>query len=113
MCTKLGYTISGGYDVLSKSASEFGLYSIIAYSDFAKTDGSEYKKLGMTFLRNTPPQEIWSKENKHITANLLRVRGYDQLFGTSYGRNASNEQLMIANDWLPVFDCGQRVFEFK
>ena len=69
--------------------------------------------MGMTHVRDTQPQMIWSKENKKVTSNLLRARGYDQLFGTNYGKGTSNEVLMIENGWLPVFDCGQRVYEYK
>ena len=58
------------------------------------------------------PQTIWNKPNskEHITDNLLRQRGFDQLFGTSYGKNTDNRSLMLKHGWLPVCDCGQKVF---
>ena len=34
-------------------------------------------------------------------------------FGTNYGKGTSNEQLMLDNGWLPVYDCGQAVYEFR
>ena len=34
-------------------------------------------------------------------------RGYDQLFGASYGKGTSNKDLMIQNGWREVYDCGQ------
>ena len=61
----------------------------------------------------TPPQEVWSKGKEYITANLLRARGYDQLFGTQYGKGSSNEELMLKSGWLPVYDCGQYVYVFE
>ena len=67
----------------------------------------------MHLLRTTPPQEVWSRGVEKITANLLRQRGYDQLFGTSYGKGTNNELLMLQNGWLPVYDCGQAVFEYR
>ena len=67
----------------------------------------------MTLVRTTPPQEIWSKGKNKITANLLRQRGYDQLFRTNFGKGASNDELMIEHGWLPVYDCGQLVYEFR
>ena len=67
----------------------------------------------MTLVRTTPPLEVWSKRKNKITANLLRQRGYDQLFGTNFGKGVSNDELMIEYGWLPVYDCGQRVYEFK
>ena len=114
LCTKPGYTVVGGASKLfSYATNEFGLHNIISYCDLSKFTGDVYEKIGMNLLRKTPPQEIWSKGNKKITANLLRQRGYDQLFGTHYGKGVSNEQLMLEHGWLPVYDCGQKVFEYK
>lgn len=114
LCTKPGYTVVGGASKLFKFATQdYGLHDIISYCDRSKFNGEVYEKLGMKFLRCTSPQEVWSKGNKKVTANLLRQRGYDQLFGTNYGKGSSNEQLMLDNGWLPVYDCGQNVYEFK
>ena len=114
LCTRPGYTVVGGASRLfSYATSEFGLTNIISYCDRSKFSGDVYEKIGMKFLRYTPPQEIWSKGNKKVTANLLRQRGYDQLFGTHYGKGTSNEQLMLDSGWLPVYDCGQAVYEFR
>ena len=113
LCTKSGYTVVGGASRLFKFATEYyGLDDIISYCDLSKFDGSVYEKIGMKKIRTTPPQEVWSRENNKITANLLRARGYDQLFKTNYGKGTSNEQLMFENGWLPVYDCGQAVYEY-
>ena len=114
LCTKSGYRVLGGASKLFKFATQYYcLDDIISYCDLSKFDGSVYEKLEMTKIRTTPPQEVWSKSNRKITANLLRSRGYDQLFRTTYGKGASNQQLMIENGWLPVYDCGQAVYEYK
>lgn len=63
--------------------------------------------------RNTAPTKVWSKWDSKITDSLLRQRGYDQLFGTDYGKGTSNEALMLEHGWLPVYDCGQAVYEWK
>ena len=55
---------------------------------------------------------VWSRENKHVTSNLLRQRGYDQLFNTNYVKGTDNEILMLLNGWVPVCDCGQDVYEY-
>ena len=114
LCTVPGYTVVGGANRLFKFATEnYGLNNIISYCDKSKFNGQVYKEIGMNLVRETPPQEVWSKGNKKITANLLRQRGYDQLFHTNYGKGTSNEQLMLENGWLPVYDCGQCVYEFN
>lgn len=112
LCSKSGVTVVGGASKLFSFAKRaYTLGTIISYCDLSKFTGDVYEKLGMTLIRTTPPQEIWSKGDKRITANLLRQRGYDQLFGTNYGKGADNNQLMIENGWLPVYDCGQAVYE--
>lgn len=114
LCTKPGYTVVGGASRLfSYATNEYGLSNIISYCDRSKFVGTVYEKMGMTLKRITPPQEVWSKGNEKITANLLRARGYDQLFGTNFGKGTSNEELMLSAGYLPVYDCGQRVYVFE
>lgn len=114
LCTKQRLQVVGGASKLFKFAMEYiDPDSVISYCDISKFSGDVYEKLGMNLIRTTPPQEIWSKGKEYVTANLLRQRGYDQLFKTDYGKGVSNEQLMLDNGWLPVFDCGQQVWEYK
>lgn len=114
LCSKPGTIVVGGASKLFNYAtSVYELSSIISYCDRSKFTGDVYEKIGMKFKRITPPQEVWSKSTQHMTANLLRARGYDQLFGTDYGKGTSNEELMLENGWLPVYDCGQRVYVFN
>lgn len=113
LCTKSGLHISGGPSKLFKYFIEnYDPNSIISYCDRAKFEGKVYKKIGMSLVESTSPQEIWSKGSENITANLLRQRGYDQLFNANYGKGTSNEKLMLDHGWLPVYDCGQSVYEW-
>lgn len=106
-------SVVGGASKLFKFfLKEFEPESIISYCDLAKFSGNLYKKLGMNFVKNAEPARVWSKDNKKITDNLLRQRGYDQLFKTNYGKGTSNEELMIQNGWRSVYDCGQSVWEW-
>lgn len=114
LCTRAGYIVVGGANKLFKYATQdYGLDNIISYCDLSKFNGDVYTRLGMKLIRTTQPQEVWSRENEKVTANLLRQRGYDQLFKTNYGKGTSNEELMLRNGWLPIFDCGQAVYEYK
>ena len=47
------------------------------------------------------------KTKVHVTNNLLNQRGFDQLFGTDYGKGTSNEELMFKNGFIEIFDAGQ------
>lgn len=113
LCTKPGIAVVGGSSKLfSFATKKLEVENIISYCDLAKFNGDVYEKIGMKFSHYTEPQEIWSKNDQKITANLLRQRGYDQLFNASYGKGTSNNDLMLANGWLPVYDCGQAVYSF-
>lgn len=115
LCTKRELVIQGGANKLFKYAIQQNPFwiSIISYCDLAKFSGQVYDKLGMRKIRTTAPQAIWSKGCDKVTSTLLRQRGYDQLFNTNYGKGTSNEQLMLDNGWLPVYDCGQAVYEWR
>ena len=114
LCTKSGYIVPGGASKLFKYFVEKeNPKSVISYCDRSKFSGSVYEKIGMSHIRDTEPNKVWSKGKVRITDNLLRQRGFDQLFNTNFGKGTSNEQLMIEHGWLPVYDCGQRVYEWR
>lgn len=114
LCTSPKYHVVGGAEKLFKHFTKLHPNeSIISYCDLSKFTGEVYKRLGMKLDHISPPAKNWSKDNKRITDNLLRQRGYDQLFKTNYGKGTSNEQLMLENGWLPVYDCGQAVFIYN
>ena len=114
LCTKAGIRVVGGSSKLFKRFVEmYDPGSIISYCDLSKFRGVTYSKLGFDLDHNSEPSKVWSKGKHKITDNLLRQRGYDQLFGTNYGKGTSNEQLMIEHGWLPVYDCGQAVYVWR
>ena len=113
LCTAPEYLVIGGAEKLFKYAVDtYDMKSVISYCDASKFTGDVYTRLGMKQIRHTPPQKVWSKSTNKITSALLRQRGYDQLFKTNYGKGTDNEQLMIENGWLSIYDCGQYVFEW-
>lgn len=114
LCTRSDHRIVGGASKLWKRfVDECNPESVISYCDYSKFNGSVYYELGMELDHATEPSKIWSKSNVKITDNLLRQRGYDQLFGANYGKGTDNEKLMLEHSWLPVYDCGQLVFTKK
>lgn len=111
LCTRFDYSVVGGASKLFKQfKQEYSTASVISYCDLAKFTGHVYEMIGMKLAYVTEPNKIWSKADKYVTQNLLNQRGYDQLFNTNYGHGTSNEQLMLDNGWLPVYDCGQAVY---
>lgn len=114
LCSNSSYAVVGGAEKLWKYfIQNYSPKSVISYCDLSKFTGDIYERLGMHLMHVSDPAEVWSKGSEAVTSNLLRQRGYDQLFGTSYGKGSSNEELMLENGWLPVFDCGQSVYEWR
>lgn len=113
LCTKAGCRLVGGaerlFSYFKKTCSP---KSVISYCDNSKFTGDVYYKLGFTLKSYGQPSKHWYnlKTGQHITDNLLRQRGYDQLFGTNYGKGTSNEQLMLEHDFVEIYDCGQSTF---
>ena len=87
--------------------------SIISYCDRSKFSGEVYKRLGFKDVKYSYPNIVWSKGRAKITNNLLLSRGFDQLFKVSSDETLSNKDLMISDGWIPVYDCGQSVFEWR
>lgn len=113
LCTKSGYKVVGGAERLFKHfKTQHNPKSIISYCDNSKFTGDVYYRLSFTLKSYGRPSKHWYnlKTGQHITDNLLRQRGYDQLFGTDYGKGTSNEQLMLEHDFVEIYDCGQSTF---
>ena len=111
LCTHSDYMVIGGAERLFKHFIKTqNPESIISYCDMSKFTGDVYTRLGFELKTANKPQKIWSKGTVRITDNLLRQRGFDQLFNTNYGKGTNNEQLMLDAGWRPVFDCGQNTY---
>ena len=110
LCTNKDYKVVGGTEKLFKYFIEtYNPTSIISYCDNSKFSGDVYKRLGFNLLKESKPSKHWYniKTKVHITDNLLRQRGFDQLLNTNYGKGTSNEQLMLEHDFVEIYDCGQ------
>lgn len=106
--------VIGGAEKLFKHfTNNFNATSIISYCDMSKFSGRTYEKLGFE-LKNISISRHWynPKSKRHITDNLLRARGVDQLLGTNYGKGTSNNELMILEGFFEIYDSGQAVYEY-
>lgn len=111
LCTRSDCHVVGGAERLfTYFIRNFNPESIISYCDRAKFSGAVYERLGMELVAVTEPAKVWSCGSDKITDNLLRQRGFDQLFNANFGKGTSNEDLMLQHGWLPVYDCGQSVY---
>ena len=107
------FNIVGGAEKLFKYfISNYCPNSIISYCDLSKFSGQVYDKLGFKKIRTSSAVKHWYnlKTHQHITDNLLRQRGFDQLFKTNHGKGTSNEALMLEAGFVEVYDCGQATY---
>lgn len=106
------YQVVGGAEKLFKYfVKNNNPKSIISYCDNSKFQGDVYYRLHFKKYSQCVSKHWYNiKTNKHITDNLLRQRGFDQLFGTTCGKGTDNETLMREYGFVPVFDAGQTTF---
>ena len=112
LCTKTGYIVYGGAQKLfNYFYYKYLPQSIISYCDCSKFTGKVYTSLGFVH-RPASPSIHWVriKPYQHITDNLLRCKGADNLLGTTFGKGTSNTEIMLGAGFLPVPDCGQDVY---
>lgn len=108
--------ITGGAEkIFNYFIKTYSPNSVISYCDLSKFSGDIYYKLGFTLLKKSNPSKHWYniKTQQHITDNLLRQRGFDQLLGKQYGyygKGTSNESLMISHGFVEIYDVGQSTF---
>lgn len=113
LCTHKDYRVIGGAMKLFKYfVDNYKPKSVISYCDLSKFSGEVYTKLGFSLKGISKPSKHWYniKTKQHITDNLLRQRGFDQLFRTNYGKGTSNSNLMIEYGFVEIFDCGQATY---
>lgn len=107
--------VIGGAEKLFKHfLHEYAPDSIISYCDLSKFSGKTYDNLGFKLIGTSIGRHWYSlKEKRHITDNLLRQRGFDQLFGTAYGKGTDNAELMKSAGYLEVYDAGQAKYAWQ
>ena len=109
-CTKLNTQVIGGLSKLIKASS---LNKFITYCDLRYSNGNGYENNGFELIGQSPPNYFYWKPNslilesrqkyqKHKLPNLLK----------SFNINLSEQENMINNKYLILYDCGNLKFEF-
>lgn len=105
--------ITGGSSKLFKHfLNKYNPKSICSYCDLSKFKGETYSLLGFKLKSVSSPAIHWYDGHRHITDNLLRQWGFDNLFNTSYGKGTSNKELMLSHGFVEIYDCGQATYEY-
>ena len=109
------YEVVGGAEKLFKFfVNNNKPQSVISYCDKSKFTGAVYPRLGFKHVATNISKHWYNMSTEqHITDNLLRQRGFDQLFGTNFGKGTSNEQLMLDHKFIEIYDAGQATYVWK
>lgn len=111
-CSK-DFVVGGAEKLFKYFKAKYNPTSVISYCDASKFDGKVYTILGFVQSGESLSSHWYSMSTKTVVNNnLLLQRGFDQLFGTSFGKGTSNEELMIDNGFVEVYDAGQLRFEY-
>lgn len=104
--------IGGAEKLFNYFINTYNPESIISYCDNAKFNGDIYSLLRFSQVSFGTPSKHWYNERtgQHITDNLLRQRGFDQLFRTNYGKGTSNAELMKQAGFVEIYDSGQSTY---
>lgn len=94
------YDIVGGYDTLSKFASDFGIHDVVAYVNMSFENFLDYESIGMKHIRNIQSKRWWMSGDVLLSDDSRRQKGLQE-----------NE--LLFQGYFPIYDCGQRVYEFR
>lgn len=91
------YQIIDGYDILSTEASALGLYNIVAYVNMSFENYLDYESIGMKHIRDIQRTKWW-------------VKGDEKMSDASRRQYKLKPEDMTGQGYLPVYDCGIRVY---
>ena len=105
------HVIGGAEKLFKYFVNNYSPESIVSYCDYSKFTGTVYETLGFKHQATNISKHWYNMSNrKHITDNLLRQRGFDQLFGTNFGKGTNNDQLMLDHKFIEIYDAGQGTY---
>lgn len=115
LCFKSDTAVIGGTQKMFRYFVEhYTPSSMISYCDDSKFDGTVYQRLKFTWVSSSISRHWYNiKSGHHITDNLLRSKGFDNIFGTHYGKGTSNNDLMRDAGYLEVYDTGQSTWVWR
>ena len=111
---KAGITVVGGASKLfTHFVREHKPATVMSFCNYDISNGNMYEQLGFEYTRTTLPSYYWVKWNdstEWYSWYLINAKGVDNVFGTSYGKDASNIDLMLDMGYVRVYNAGNKVY---
>ena len=106
------YHIPGaGGKLLTHFIRHYNPNNIITYADISYSNGNLYNKLGFKFCKITTPSYFYIKNNIKYNRITFQKHKLSKLL-SNFNINLTEEQNMINNGYLKIYDCGNYVFEY-
>ena len=112
-CSKLNYSIIGGFSKLIKHFMNQNICSeFITYVDRSKFDGDGYFKIGFKILSESSPSYFYTKNSEILSRYQCQKHKLSSIL-ENYGPSLSESDNMILNGYLKVYDCGTLKLIYK
>lgn len=109
-CTKLNTSVVGGCSKLFKYyVRNFPFHSIVSYSDFARTSGSVYSKLGFEPEHLSSPGYMWVQitTDKYLSRVSCQKQNISKLFpDKNLDLTKTEGEIMTSLNYVKVYDSG-------
>jgi hypothetical protein len=109
--------IGGAQKLFKYYISQYNPQNVVSYCDLSKFEGEVYSNLGFKKISKSISRHWYNiKLQDHITDKLLFRYGFDKLLGRTFGtfgKDTSNERLMLEHGFVEIYDCGQATYVWK
>ena len=101
-CTKLYTQVVGGFSKLIKHS---GVKEFISYIDLSKFNGYGYISTGFKILEYTEPSYVYVR-NKEVLRRMSCQKHKLHKLLENYDENKTEEENMLYNGYVKLYDCG-------
>jgi very-short-patch-repair endonuclease len=110
-CNKLNTSVVGGASKLFRYfIDNFIVDEIISYSDYSRSKGNMYQKIGFNLEHKSDP-------NYYYVIDGVRKHRFgfrkDKLVNEGYDINKTETQIMSERGYYKIFDCGMQKWVYK
>lgn len=110
-CNKLNTSVVGGASKLFRYfIDNFIVDEIISYSDYSRSKGNMYQKIGFNLEHKSDP-------NYYYVIDGVRKHRFgfrkDKLVNEGYDINKTETQIMSERGYYKIFDCGMQKWLYK
>uniref|UniRef100_A0A6C0JW51 DUF7487 domain-containing protein n=1 Tax=viral metagenome TaxID=1070528 RepID=A0A6C0JW51_9ZZZZ len=109
-CNLINTNIIGGFSKLLKHAvKNHNITSIQTFCDLRLFDGTSYEKSGFQYSHQSKPGYVYYKSGLIKNRQEFQKHKLKNIFD-NFDDTLTEEENCFNNDWIRIFDCGQKVY---